>query len=131
MTDDAQLSLHQTDSSFSADTAQRDERILLSINQVEYSTAADGPIVHIFGRTETGDLKEIQVTGFFPYLYILASQVARNHPDQVIKVDSTSFKSIHGEELRRLYTRRPTDLGISEEITHILKQTFPLRPVIS
>jgi len=119
MTDDAQLSLHQTDSSFSAETAQRDEGILLSINQVEYSTAADGPIIHIFGRTETGDLKEIQVTGFFPYLYILASQVARNHPDQVIKVDSTSFKSIHGEELRRLYTRRPTDVrDIRGNYTH-------------
>ncbi|MDD1724076.1 MAG: DNA polymerase, partial [Methanospirillum sp.] len=82
----------------------------ISITQVEYSTAAEGPIIHIFGRTVQGEACEIRVTGFFPYFYIPVSQGDRNHPEQVIKVDDRVYYSIHGEELRRLYTRRPTDV---------------------
>jgi len=102
------LNLQQPRAGLECGTNQNKVRI--SVNQVEYSTGIDGPIIHIFGRTETGELHEIQVTGFFPYFYIAASQAARNHPDQVIKVDSKPYYSIHGEELRRLYTRRPGDV---------------------
>lgn len=84
--------------------------ILISICQVEYSTAADGPLIHIFGRTDDGTLHEIQVTGFFPYFYILTSQLSDNLPESVIKIDQPEYQSIHGERLTRLYTRRPTDV---------------------
>jgi len=84
--------------------------IRLGISQVEYSTAADGPIIHIFGRTLNGDFHEVKVTGFYPYFYIPVTQVTRNHPDPVLKIDSRSFQSIHGEELRRIYTNRPSDV---------------------
>ncbi|PWR73372.1 DNA-directed DNA polymerase [Methanospirillum stamsii] len=95
------------------------ERIQISINQVEYSTAADGPIIHIFGRNGKGDFQEIQVTGFYPYFYIPVSQVTRNHPDQVLKVDNKPYQSIHGEELRRLYTKRPSDVrDVRSEYKH-------------
>jgi DNA polymerase I len=87
-----------------------DKNIHLSINQVEYSTGADGPIIHIFGRTESGEFKEIQVTNFLPYFYIPASEAGEVYPDQVVRVDSAKYKSIHGEDLLRIYTHRPTDV---------------------
>ncbi len=116
---DTQKSLTCTNIDTQDSIGQNNGRLLLGITQVEYSTAPDGPIIHLFGRTGTGELKEILVTGFFPYFYILASEVTHNHPEQVIKIDTTPYTSIHGEDVRRLYTRRPTDVrDIRGNYTH-------------
>ncbi|WP_214035578.1 hypothetical protein, partial [Methanospirillum sp.] len=67
MTSDGQQSLFGSDKPTQAKNENGsyqkgfDKNIHLSINQVEYSTGADGPIIHIFGRTESGEFKEIQV----------------------------------------------------------------------
>ncbi len=91
----------------------------LSVCQVEYSSSADGPVIHIYARDEGMQAYEIQVTGFFPYLYVPASQGSRDHPPQVIRVDTAGYRSIHGEELIRLYTARPTDIReVRNEYTH-------------
>ena len=91
MTFEGQKSLFESNQPLTAenmkDTYQKDsyQNLLLTINQVEYSTGADGPVIHIFGRTETGEFKEIQVTEFFPYFYIPASQAGDNYPDRLSK----------------------------------------------
>ena len=82
----------------------------ISISQVEYSSAINGPIIHIFGRKPDGTFKEIQVIGFFPYFYIPVNEADRDHPSQVIRVDNAIYTSIYGDKLRRLYTQRPTDV---------------------
>lgn len=110
MPDNADRLPHQTLITIPEKGDDPSEGIGIGITQVEYSTAAEGPIIHIFGRTMQGEAHEIQVTGFFPYFYIPLSQTGKKQPDQVIRVEDTVYHSIHGEELRRLYTRKPTDV---------------------
>jgi DNA polymerase I len=93
--------------------------ILIGITQVEYSNGPDGPVIHIFGRETNGTPHEVFITGFQPYFYVKAEQVNQILPKQVIRVDNTRFWSIHREEVRRLYTWRPTDVrDIRNEYTH-------------
>jgi DNA polymerase I len=85
--------------------------ITIAINQVEYSNAPDGPIIHIFGRDTKGKAVRLDITGFRPYFYIPADQAeGTTHPPQVTVEPGTVYYSIRGEPLRRLYTQRPTDV---------------------
>ncbi len=83
----------------------------LAINQVEYSNEADGPVIHIFGREPGGAARHIRVSGFLPYFYVPADQAEHTqHPAQVTPEEGTAYRSIRDEPLRRLYTRRPSDV---------------------
>ncbi len=83
----------------------------LSVCQVEYSNAAGGPLIHIFARDIHKNAHEIQITGFLPYFYIPLKDSDKNHPDKIIKKDtSKEFTSIYGEPLCRLYVSRPGDV---------------------
>ena len=85
--------------------------ITLAINQVEYSRAPDGPIIHIFGRDTRGKAIRLDVTGFRPYFYVPADQAEGTaHPAQVTLENGTEYCSIRSEPLRRLYTRQPGDV---------------------
>jgi DNA polymerase I len=85
--------------------------ISIAINQVEYSNAPDGPVIHIFGRDTKGKAVRLDITGFRPYFYIPADQAeGTTHPSQVTVEPGTIYRSIRGEPLRRLYTQRPTDV---------------------
>lgn len=89
---------------------QEPSEILLGISQVEYSSGPEGPVIHLYGRERDGTAREIQVTGFQPYLYVSADQAGRTPPPGVIRIDTTPYLTIHGEAVRRLYTHRPTDV---------------------
>jgi DNA polymerase I len=99
--------------------AEQNER-RFAINQVEYSVAAEGPIVHIFGRDPDGEAAHVEVSGFRPYFYAPAGEVARVPPPPAVEPDpDTPYVSIRGEELRRLYTRKPTDVrDVRDRYTH-------------
>ncbi|MFH0966982.1 MAG: 3'-5' exonuclease, partial [Methanobacteriota archaeon] len=113
------VSGNENSSVSSKDISSESGNTLLGINQVEYSNGPDGPIIHIFGRKKDGSPHEVLITGFQPYFYIKADQATRTLPMQVIKVDKTPYKSIHREEVRRLYTNRPTDVrDVRNEYTH-------------
>ena len=85
--------------------------IRLAINQVEYSRAPDGPIIHIFGRNTQGKAVRLDVTGFRPYFYIPADQAAGTAPPiQATLEDGTEFRSIRNEQLRRMYVQQPGDV---------------------
>ncbi|TAJ44138.1 DNA-directed DNA polymerase [Methanofollis fontis] len=87
------------------------EGIRIGINQVEYSVTGTGPVIHIFGRRPDGGAVHLQVTGFRPYLYVPAEETERKRlPSQVTGIDDASYRSIKGEDLRRLYVSRPTDV---------------------
>lgn len=92
----------------------------IAINQVEYSNAPDGPIIHIFGRDQKGKAIRIDVTGFKPYLYVPADQAESVPlPPQASLETGTSYRSIRGEPLRRLYTQRPGDVrDVRERYRH-------------
>ena len=85
--------------------------IRLAINQVEYSRAPDGPIIHIFGRNAQGKAVRLDVTGFRPYFYIPADQAAGTAPPlQATLEDGAEYLSIRNEPLRRMYVQQPGDV---------------------
>ncbi len=93
--------------------------IKIAINQVEYSNAPDGPVIHIFGRDVSGRAVRLDVTGFKPYFYVPADQAQGATPPQVTVEPATNYRSIRGEPLRRLYTQRPTDVrDVRERYRH-------------
>jgi DNA polymerase I len=82
-----------------------------SINQVEYTNSPDGPVIHIFGRDEQGGSQHLEITGFRPYFYIPVEQAdGMEHPSTVEVERDTIYRSIKGLPLRRLFTRKPTDV---------------------
>ena len=92
-------------------TLDRSGRLQLAINQVEYSNAPDGPIIHIFGRDRNGAAARIDVTGFKPYFYVPAEQAETVAHDSRITVEPmTVYRSIRMEPLRKLCTQRPSDV---------------------
>ena len=83
----------------------------VAINQVEYSNAPDGPVIHVFGRDARGRLHRFDITGFLPYFYVPEEQAATTAHDLRITVEPEKrYTSIRGEPLRRLYTKRPSDV---------------------
>jgi DNA polymerase I len=94
--------------------------IKIAINQVEYSNAPDGPVIHIFGRDVMGKAVRLDVTGFRPYFYAPADQAEGTPPPPQVQVEpGTIYHSIRGEPLRRLYTQRPTDVrDVRERYRH-------------
>jgi len=92
------------------ETGEEPGSVTLAINQVEYSNAPDGPVIHIFGRDEGGMAHRIDVTGFLPYFYVPGEQVGQAVPPNVTVEPDTEYRSIRGEKLRRLYTVRPGDV---------------------
>jgi DNA polymerase I len=81
-----------------------------AINQVEYSNAPEGPVIHIFGRHPSGLAAHIEVHGFRPYFYVPAGQASGPAPLQGEVETGHEYISIRGDALRRIYTRRPTDV---------------------
>ncbi|RPJ53512.1 MAG: DNA polymerase, partial [Methanobacteriota archaeon] len=60
-----------------------------------------------------GTAVHLEITGFRPYFYVPAARILHMQrlPPQVTDVDrETVYCSIQGDELRRIYTRRPTDV---------------------
>ena len=85
--------------------------IRIAINQVEYTNSPQGPIIHIFGRDGNGSAVHLEVTGFRPYFYAPGEQVTATPVPSGIEVEPDhAYRSIRGETLCRLYTRRPTDV---------------------
>jgi DNA polymerase, archaea type len=96
-----------------AGTATLDDfgKVRIGIHQVEYSVGADIPVIHIFGRDLAGRAVRVDVTGFRPYFYAPVDQVDGSPiPPQVDPEPGTVYRSIRGDALRRLYTRRPGDV---------------------
>ncbi|MDV2481772.1 DNA polymerase [Methanoculleus sp. Wushi-C6] len=86
-------------------------KVRVGIHQVEYSVGVEIPVIHIFGRDASGRAMKIDVTGFRPYFYVPAGAVnERSLPREVDAEPETAYRSIRGEPLRRLYTRRPGDV---------------------
>ena len=88
----------------------------IAINQVEYSRTPDGPVIHIFGRDIQGKSIKIDVTGFRPYFYVPADQAATLPASSHVDLETgTSYCSIRGEPLRRVFTRNPGDVREERE----------------
>jgi DNA polymerase I len=94
--------------------------IRIAINQVEYSNSPGGPVIHVFGRDTGGKAVRLDITGFRPYFYVPADQAESTPlPQQATLETGTSYRSIRGEQLRRLITQRPGDVrDVRERYRH-------------
>jgi DNA polymerase I len=100
--------------------------IRIAINQVEYTNSPQGPIIHIFGRDVNGSAVHLEVTGFRPYFYAPFEEVAGGPLPSGIDVEADrEYRSIRGETLTRLYTRRPTDVREYRERFHHYEADIP------
>ena len=101
-------------------TPGRLDSLRIAINQVEYSRTPEGPVIHIFGRDLQRKAVRIDVRGFRPYFYVPADQAAAIPASaEVTPEPGTSYQSIRGEPLRRLFTLNPGDVREQRErFTH-------------
>jgi DNA polymerase, archaea type len=107
-------------------TLERYGGVLLAINQVEYSNAPGGPIIHIFGRGSDKKAVRVDVLGFRPYFYVPKDEAeAKALPPQATLEIGTEYRSIRGEPLRRLYTQRPTDVRDIRDRYHHFEADIP------
>ncbi len=87
------------------------EPVECAITQVEYSAGPVGTTVHVFGRDREMNPVHLQVTGFRPYFYVPENQAgAAASTGMLVLEEGTSYRSIRGETLRRLYATRPGDV---------------------
>ncbi|MFP4188491.1 MAG: DNA-directed DNA polymerase [Halobacteriales archaeon] len=96
----------------------------VSVLKVNYTVESgdDGPrpVVHVFGRTPDGDLRHVRVTGVRPYFYAPTAEVeGEGVEDERITGTGKGYESIEGDDLTRLYTRIPADVGeVRDSFTH-------------
>jgi DNA polymerase elongation subunit (family B) len=96
----------------------------IGVLKVNYTVESDEdgphPVVHVFGRTREGKGRHIRVTGFRPYFYAPNEEVEDDVvEDERVTGTETGFESIDGDDLTRIYTRIPADVGeVRESYTH-------------
>ena len=103
----------------------------LTITQVDYTIEGSGreeyPVVHVFGRTEAGDVEHVRVLGFEPYFYTPTDTLNRDpveEYDVVLSAQETDtngepYESIRGEKLTKIIARTPRDVGqIRDDFEH-------------
>ncbi len=105
------------------DTAS-DDRIACCLQAVDYTIERDDagtetPVIHVFGRTETGAAEHIRVVGFRPYFYVPDDEAADLAEDDRVTGTEPGYTGIDDVSLTRVYGRTPRDVGdIREGTTH-------------
>ncbi|MDY6779245.1 MAG: 3'-5' exonuclease, partial [Halobacteria archaeon] len=127
MEETGQSSLGSFDASVDASEAETgsegSEEEVVGVTKVDYTVENDGdepyPVVHVFGRNSGGELKHVVVEGFEPYFYAPEHEVDDPEDDERVTGTETGYESIDGEDLTRIYTRIPADVGeVREPYTH-------------
>ncbi|MDY6775215.1 MAG: DNA polymerase domain-containing protein [Halobacteria archaeon] len=96
----------------------------IGVTNIDYTVESDAdgepyPVVNVFGRTTDGEAKHVRVLGFEPYFYIPEDQ-AEGIAEKEERVTRTEdgYESIEGDDLIRVYTRIPADVGEVRESYH-------------
>ncbi|MFB6252270.1 MAG: DNA polymerase domain-containing protein [Halobellus sp.] len=101
-----------------------DGTVELLVTQVNYSIEGSGrreyPVLHVFGRTPGGDVEHVRVLGFEPYFYAPTESLDDETLDKdAITRTEEGFESIRGDDLTKICTRTPRDVGeIRDEFDH-------------
>jgi DNA polymerase I len=101
-----------------------DGTVELMVTQVNYSIEGSGnreyPVVHVFGRTADNEPEHVRVLGFEPYFYAPTATLDDDALDRdVITRTEDGFESIRGDDLTKICTRTPRDVGaIRDDFDH-------------
>jgi len=114
-----------------------DGTVDLAVTQVDYTVEGQGadeyPVVHLFGRTPDGDAEHVRVLGFEPYFYAPTASLDDDDLDRdVITRTEPGYESIRGEDLTKICTKTPRDVGnIRDDFDHFEADIlFPNRLLI-
>jgi len=114
----------RSDETSGGDIHEGEEIGVLKVNYtVESGEDGDGegprPVVHVFGRTRDGEARHVRVTGLRPYFYAPSDEVDDGvEEDERVTGTETGFESIDSDDLSRIYTRIPADVGEVRESYH-------------
>lgn len=100
----------------------------LGITQIDYSnTSSGGAVLHIFGRDKDGQSHRIDLTGFVPYYFIPLEQADHMEHPSAMEIDKTQiYKSIYGEELRRVDCKNsPIDIHVTKNLCQHFEADIP------
>ncbi|WP_411965748.1 DNA-directed DNA polymerase [Haloferax sp. YSMS24] len=101
-----------------------DGMVELAVTQVDYTIEGSGrteyPVLHVFGRTADDEPEHVRILGFEPYFYAPTDSLDDDLLDKdVITKTESGYESIRGEELTKIFTRTPRDVGqIRDEFDH-------------
>ncbi|WP_411968129.1 DNA-directed DNA polymerase [Haloferax sp. YSSS75] len=101
-----------------------DGMVELAVTQVDYTIEGSGrteyPVLHVFGRTADDEPEHVRILGFEPYFYAPTDSLDDELLDKdVITKTESGYESIRGEELTKIFTRTPRDVGqIRDEFDH-------------
>ncbi len=101
-----------------------DGTVELMVTQVNYSIEGSGnreyPVLHVFGRTRENEVEHVRVLGFEPYFYAPTETLDDDKLDkEVITRTEEGFESIRGDDLTKICTQTPRDVGqIRDEFEH-------------
>ncbi|MFC6872201.1 DNA polymerase domain-containing protein [Halobellus marinus] len=101
-----------------------DGTVELMVTQVNYTIEGSGrreyPVLHVFGRTADNETEHVRVLGFEPYFYAPTDSLDDEKLDKdVITRTDEGYQSIRGDELTKICTRTPRDVGqIRDEFDH-------------
>ncbi|ELY24160.1 DNA polymerase elongation subunit (family b) [Halogeometricum borinquense DSM 11551] len=101
-----------------------DGTVELAVTQVDYTIEGSGrneyPVIHVFGRTRENKTEHVRVLGFEPYFYAPTDSLDDDLLDKdVITRTDEGYESIRGEELTKICTQTPRDVGqIRDEFEH-------------
>ncbi len=91
-----------------------DGKIKLGVLQVEYSVIEDEPVIHVFGRTEDGEFRRVDVHGFRPYFYIPKELNSGFEDPRVTEIED-GYRSIGDRDLCKIYAKTPADVKETRE----------------
>ncbi len=100
----------------SFESSDSSEKTSIGVTKIDYTIEEKNgkkyPIIHVFGRTNNGELKHIEVEEFYPYFYVKADEIEKEflENENVRKIEE-GFHSIDKESLVRIYTEIPADVG--------------------
>lgn len=100
----------------------------LGITQIDYSnTSSGGAVLHIFGRDKDKQSHRIDLTGFVPYYFIPLEQADKMEHPSAMEIDKTQiYKSIYGEELRRVDCKNsPIDIHVTKNLCQHFEADIP------
>jgi DNA polymerase I len=98
-----------------------DTTVELAVTQVDYTIEGTGtdetPIIHVFGRTEEGEVEHVRVHGFRPYFYAPTATLNDGFDhDRITGAEESdengdAYESIRGEKLTKIFGQTPRDVG--------------------
>jgi DNA polymerase elongation subunit (family B) len=96
-------------------TMKDNSRVELAVIQVDYTIknvngGAEKPLIHIIGKTASGDKKHVEVHGFKPYFYVPQDSMSQAREHSCVQEVVGGFESIKGKKMAKVVTTTPGDV---------------------